>query len=530
MSPHALSGFQSLCISIKLIQFLAAIMLPVIILMALCTVVLAEHVIGVPPEKQALYTTDSHGKWHCLSDPTIELSVEQINDDFCDCPDGSDEPGTNACAFTKESPKYFYCANKGYKEAYIENYKLNDGVCDYDVCCDGSDEYKSGNCPDVCDQVKRQYDAFLAARTSDVENALKVKKDLVSKAQQLKEQLVKNAESIAKEIETDEAHLRSLKSQSEEENGDSGAEESSSSSIIDTFISDHSRKVEETVSQWQTHVESTKERIKTLESMLQNLLENYNPNFNDQAVKHVVSSFADYISNKPEAETEPVWEMPQINLDQISEKLQNVMKIPDNVLPNSDTSLLGKALKTTRSLLGKPGSDSQSKNGEIAKKGDTKKGDSEKIKQLVAEIDDIEKSISQKKSEQAIYTDGINANHGKEDIYRAVKGSWVNKKIGEYNYKLGFLDALYQDTTLVGRFMGVQDNSMFFGHGSKCWNGPQRSARVDMVCGEKHDLISVSEPEKCQYRFLMYSPLACEAMSEEQIARDFKLDRARLKI
>ena len=38
-----------------------------------------------------------------------------LNDDFCDCVDGTDEPGTSACQFSK-----FYCTTQS--EYLINNY------------------------------------------------------------------------------------------------------------------------------------------------------------------------------------------------------------------------------------------------------------------------------------------------------------------------------------------------------------------------------------------------------------------------
>lgn len=58
-----------------------------------------EYIIGVPREKQHLYASNEPDltKWHCLSGDNIVLNLNQINDGVCDCPDGSDEPGTAAC-------------------------------------------------------------------------------------------------------------------------------------------------------------------------------------------------------------------------------------------------------------------------------------------------------------------------------------------------------------------------------------------------------------------------------------------------
>ncbi|KAL3529815.1 hypothetical protein ACH5RR_009137 [Cinchona calisaya] len=84
------------------------------------------------------------------SSPTIKckdgskkFSKSQLNDDFCDCPDGSDEPGTSACPNGK-----FYCKNAGHIPLSLYSSLVNDGICD---CCDGSDEYDGQvKCPNTC--------------------------------------------------------------------------------------------------------------------------------------------------------------------------------------------------------------------------------------------------------------------------------------------------------------------------------------------------------------------------------------------
>lgn len=78
---------------------------------------------GVPPSKAHLYTQSTSKTWKCL-DGSLTIPYSALNDDYCDCPDGSDEPGTSACA-----NGLFWCANEGHQGAYIRSSRVGDGLC-----------------------------------------------------------------------------------------------------------------------------------------------------------------------------------------------------------------------------------------------------------------------------------------------------------------------------------------------------------------------------------------------------------------
>ncbi|KAL8572857.1 hypothetical protein ACOMHN_011106 [Nucella lapillus] len=95
---------------------------------------------GVHPSDASQYVKDSSGLFKCLQSQ-VQIPVERVNDDFCDCPDSSDEPGTSACPHGR-----FYCRTQlpNQDAQYVHSSKVNDGICD---CCDGSDEWNGRQVP-----------------------------------------------------------------------------------------------------------------------------------------------------------------------------------------------------------------------------------------------------------------------------------------------------------------------------------------------------------------------------------------------
>jgi hypothetical protein len=83
-------------------------------------------------------------------DGSAIVSQSYVNDDFCDCADGTDEPGTAACAGRQQKSTGFACVGE---TRIIYSSMVNDGVCD---CCDGSDELLALRCLDNCKIVREQ--------------------------------------------------------------------------------------------------------------------------------------------------------------------------------------------------------------------------------------------------------------------------------------------------------------------------------------------------------------------------------------
>jgi len=80
---------------------------------------------GVAPEDAKLYS----GNTFTCKESQKKIPMARTNDDYCDCEDGSDEPGTSACANGR-----FYCVNKGHRGEHIFSSRVNDGICGKNQC------------------------------------------------------------------------------------------------------------------------------------------------------------------------------------------------------------------------------------------------------------------------------------------------------------------------------------------------------------------------------------------------------------
>ncbi|KAJ2172136.1 hypothetical protein EV180_005091, partial [Coemansia sp. RSA 518] len=81
---------------------------------------------GLDPRLASRYEPSSDNMFACL-DGSQRIPFGRVNDDYCDCADGSDEPGTSACPNGT-----FFCANAGHVPGTLSASRVNDGVCDYD--------------------------------------------------------------------------------------------------------------------------------------------------------------------------------------------------------------------------------------------------------------------------------------------------------------------------------------------------------------------------------------------------------------
>ncbi|XP_050940945.1 glucosidase 2 subunit beta isoform X1 [Cucumis melo] len=157
---------------------------------------------GISPQDEMYYKSSDMIK---CRDGSKKFSKAQLNDNFCDCPDGTDEPGTSACSNGK-----FYCRNAGHAPLLLFSSRVNDNICD---CCDGSDEYDSEvKCPNTCWEAGKVARDKLKKKISTFEEGVKIRKQDVEHA---KNAIIKDEAELL-ELKNEEKVLKGLVEQLKE--------------------------------------------------------------------------------------------------------------------------------------------------------------------------------------------------------------------------------------------------------------------------------------------------------------------------
>jgi protein kinase C substrate 80K-H len=267
---------------------------------------------------------ESASTFKCVSNPTIEIPFARVNDDYCDCPDGSDEPGTAACAHLSPLSPHtlvdtpvngpsasaalpgFFCQNKGHLPSYVPFANVNDGVCDYDLCCDGSEEWENiggVKCKDRCDEIGKEWRKKDAARAKSASNAAKKRAELVKEAARLKQTVREQVELVNTQIEAGQVKLTQLERELEEiRRNEAGkvVKAGKTSGKLGILIAMAQRRTQELRSALLVELAQksiNKARLEKLEAIMTTFKEEYNPNFNDEGVKRAVRAWEEYVAS-----------------------------------------------------------------------------------------------------------------------------------------------------------------------------------------------------------------------------------------
>ncbi|KAK4513233.1 uncharacterized protein ATC70_013028 [Mucor velutinosus] len=506
------------------------------ILAAVSLVKAASAVKGVAPEKFDLYQPSQDGTWTCLDGSKV-IPHAAINDDYCDCADGSDEPGTSACPNS-----LFYCANEGHIPAYIKSYAVNDGVCD-EACCDGSDE--NGDlisCPNRCKQVGEIFRKEQSSLKKSTEAGLNAKRQLIEDAQKQVAQWEEDQTKLEDEIILKKSNLLRLQRELQDlESRTAGSTSNKSNNKVQC----KSSSLE--VATLKHDIVILKKELNVLKSILGDMKRDHNHNFHDMAVKSAISGYDEFVTrfasieatiddnleniNAHDDEVEDVDvhdddddndddEAEAASVEEKSPQIEGKHSVVDMVLEKLD-SILPSALKT--GLLDKLQpkkvvrnvSDDTASNDEAALENTRKlvREAEEEVHTLEIDLEKVKKDLS--------------TDYGVDREWLKLKDVCIEKDEGEYTYSLCFLGDAYQKSnkdstrTHLGKFAKFDGGDDLYkvhihNQGTRCWNGPERSVKATIECGLNNEILDVSEPEKCEYHFRMLSPVVCRSVADAE--------------
>lgn len=138
---------------------------------------------------------------------------------------------------------------------------------------------------------------------------------------------------------------------------------------------------------------------------------------------------------------------------------------------------------------------------------------------------EAEKSVKDLHSEIGQLEEKVDRDYGLEEEFASLDGECYEYADLEYIYQLCPYNKASQrsksggsDVTL-GRWSGWVESKehsasgkyskMKYDQGQSCWNGPMRSTIVTLSCGLENMLISVTEPNRCEYAMEFSTPALC---------------------
>jgi len=245
----------------------------------------ATSIRGVAPKDAHLYQpiAGKQDAWKCLNS-TQEIKFSDVNDNFCDCEDGTDEPGTSACPQSR-----FYCENEGHIPAYVLSSRVGDGICDPE-CCDGSDEAANPvkSCPNTCAKVGKAHREQLRKAEAVRQAGAKTRAKYISDAKRKRSSAQAEVDRLEVEVKAAEENDKRLQAilKRAEESDQVSIQEKMSSPLYNNL-----KSYQDSLKAMTTKNDELKTELQVLTSLLDDLANTYNPNYQDMAVKGAVMAY-----------------------------------------------------------------------------------------------------------------------------------------------------------------------------------------------------------------------------------------------
>ncbi|PKK68229.1 hypothetical protein RhiirC2_547736 [Rhizophagus irregularis] len=466
--------------------------------------------------------------WKCL-DGSATIEYEAINDDYCDCADGSDEPGTSACPNGR-----FFCTNSGHISSYISSSRVNDGVCEPE-CCDGSDEYDGKiECPNDCEKVGAEYRRHAEQLAKMRAKGAQIKSEYIEYGKKSKQQLESELNRLKTLLEATKIRVAerevALKKVQEKEKAESKTK-------------DHIRiqKYQVKIRTLREREERLREQIDTLLNILKDMKKDHNQNYHDMAVKAAIKGYDEFVEEY-EREMEE-----NMEFDQEDEIDEEEVKGEESQAPEIETSLPSLSERISGALLDVYNDILETfwLSEYVIRKPEqqySRPSDGGKSKEVIAAYDAYDEAEEEKRKVENDITEvnkKLEKDYGTQLEFAKLDGECFSHDAKDYTYTICMFDKATQKSnkdhvsTHLGYFekwIGAESKeddkyytAQLYTRGTRCWNGPERSVKLYLECGIENKIFSVAEPEKCEYIMKMTTPAVCPSIEKLLIYLKFKI-------
>uniref|UniRef100_A0A2K6GY00 Glucosidase 2 subunit beta n=1 Tax=Propithecus coquereli TaxID=379532 RepID=A0A2K6GY00_PROCO len=474
-------------------------LLPLLLLLPLCWAVEVKRPRGVSLTNHHFY--DESKPFTCL-DGSATIPFDQVNDDYCDCKDGSDEPGTAAC-----SNGSFHCTNTGYKPLYVPSSRVNDGICD---CCDGTDEYNSGIvCENTCKEKGRKERESLQQMAEVTREGFRLKRILIEdwkKAREEKQQLAASRAQRERELAAD-----AFQELDDDMDGAVSVAELQTHPELDT---DGDGAVSEAEAQAllggdaQTDAASFHDRVWAA----------IRDKYRSEALPDDLPAPSAPDVTEAKEEQPPVPSPPTEEEEEEEEAAEDEVEEEEE---EDESEVLGEQPKEAPPPLAPPQPASPSEEDKMPPYDEQTQAFIDAAQEARNKFEEAERSLKDMEESIRNLEQEISFDFGPSGEFAYLYSQCYELSTNEYVYRLCPFKLVSQKPKLGGSPTNLgtwgswagpdhdKFSAMKYEQGTGCWQGPNRSTTVRLLCGKETMVISTTEPSRCEYLMELMTPAAC---------------------
>uniref|UniRef100_A0A7N6BXI0 Glucosidase 2 subunit beta n=1 Tax=Anabas testudineus TaxID=64144 RepID=A0A7N6BXI0_ANATE len=433
---------------------------------------------GVPLSKRQFY---EEGKPFTCLDGSRTIPFDRVNDDYCDCQDGSDEPGTAACPNGS-----FHCTNAGFRPTFIPSSRINDGICD---CCDTTDEYNSGAaCQNTCREMGRKERESLQKMAEIAKEGFQLKQQLIQEAKRTledKKAKLTDVQVSKKDLEEKVEALRTVKETAEQPEKEAKER--------------HLKAWEEQ----KALIRMEKDKARMAEVFHE--LDDDTDGFVSVAELLTHSEFdSDSDGSFTEAEAQGI--------------LGGVDKVDTAGFESIWNTIKEKYISEVKTYSPAPVETPQEEVKEPVSDNDSDQYPEDDIPEDEDEDDEDDDDDDPDDGEYKVNPQifflklMLDDSSSFQNIEKEISFDFGPSAEFAYLYSQCY-ELTTSEYVSWGKWAGPEGNiysMMKYEHGTGCWQGPNRSTTVKLTCGKETVVTSTSEPSRCEYLMEFTSPAACQ--------------------